>query len=63
MVIYMEQYFETKYAIMVFGAVLAIIILVIVFIGIVLKKISDKFYEKQEKKTVEKLNLKDYDDE
>lgn len=59
----MEQYFETKYAIMVFGAVLAIIILIIVFIGIVLKKISDKFYERQEKKTVEKLNLKDWDDE
>ena len=58
-----EQYFETKYAIMVFGAVLAIIILIILFIGIVLKKISDKFYEKQEKKTVEKLNLKDYYDE
>lgn len=59
----MEQYFETKYALMVFGAVLAIIILIIVFIGIVLKKISDKFYEKQEKKTVEKLNLKDWDSE
>ena len=59
----MEQYFETRYAIMVFGAVLAIIILIIVFIGIVLKKISDKFYEKQEKKTVEKLNLKDWGNE
>lgn len=42
MVISMEQYFETRYAIMLFGAVLAIIILVIVFIGIFLKKISDK---------------------
>ena len=59
----MDQYFETKYAIMVFGAALAIIILIILFIGIVLKKVSDRFYEKQEKKTVEKLNLKDYDDE
>ena len=59
----MEQYFETKYTIMVFGAVLAIIILIIITIGIFLKKISDKFYEKQEKKTVEKLNLKDWGDE
>lgn len=63
MVIIMEQYFETKYTIVVFGAVLAIIILIIMFIGIVLKKISDRFYEKQGKKTVEKLNLKDWDDE
>ena len=59
----MEQYFETKYAIMVFCAVLAIVILIIIIIGIFLKKISDKFYEKQEKKTAEKLNLKDWDDE
>lgn len=47
---------------MVFGAVLAIIILIIITIGIFLKKISDKFYEKQEKKTVEKLDLKDWDE-
>lgn len=58
----MEQYFETKYVIMVFGAVLSIIILIIITIGIFLKKISDKFYEKQEKKAVERLNLKDWDE-